>query len=205
MYKSFRSRCATNELKNSMIGDQPQHNKTNNMACAPSEDSNQPGHQLSLISLHCVLSRQIYNDPMLLHADSEDSDQTGRMPRLIWVWVCWVHRSICWFCHAAAHIMYLIQTIHSDILLLQKNFHLFQTACNKQNKLQVRHWNRFLKKLCGSSNMTGPTLKLFIKIIFGLVWFLLYGPSTRFRLFRAWLVTLTTLFLGKPPGQFTST
>ena len=23
--------------------------------------------------------------PMLLHADSEDSDQTGRMPRLIWV------------------------------------------------------------------------------------------------------------------------
>ena len=27
----------------------------------------------------------VAKDPMLLHADSEDSDQTGRMPRLIWV------------------------------------------------------------------------------------------------------------------------
>ena len=27
----------------------------------------------------------VANDPMLLHADSEDSDQAGRMPRLIWV------------------------------------------------------------------------------------------------------------------------
>ena len=27
----------------------------------------------------------VAKDPMLLHVDSEDSDQTGRMPRLIWV------------------------------------------------------------------------------------------------------------------------
>ena len=32
-----------------------------------------------------------------------------------------------------------------------------------------------------------------------LVWFLFYGPSTHFRSFWAWSVTLTTLFLGKPP------
>ena len=38
----------------------PHRDKTNKMACAPSEDSDQPGH-----------------------TDSEDSDQTGRMPRLI--------------------------------------------------------------------------------------------------------------------------
>ena len=35
--------------------------------------------------------------------------------------------------------------------------------------------------------------------------FLFYGPSTHFRSFRARSVTLTTLFLGKPPRQFTST
>ena len=40
---------------------------------------------------------------------------------------------------------------------------------------------------------------------FGLVWFLFYGPSTHFRSFRAWSVNLATLFLGKPPRQFTST
>ena len=38
-----------------------------------------------------------------------------------------------------------------------------------------------------------------------LVWFLFYGPSTHFRSFRARSVNLATLFLGKPPRQFTST
>ena len=40
--------------------------------------------------------------------------------------------------------------------------------------------------------------------LLGLVWFLFYGPSTHFRSFRARSVTLTTLFLCKPPRQFTS-
>ena len=40
--------------------------------CVPSEDSDQPGHWLA-------------KGPRFLHADSEDSDQTGWMPRLIWV------------------------------------------------------------------------------------------------------------------------
>ena len=34
----------------------------------------------------CLLCDQcVAKDPRFLHADSEDSDQTGRMPRLIWV------------------------------------------------------------------------------------------------------------------------
>ena len=53
------------------------------MVCAPSEDSDQPGHplrsayspsawiKLGSLATHC--------------AHSEDSDQTGRMPRLTWV------------------------------------------------------------------------------------------------------------------------
>ena len=36
----------------------------------------------SLLSAHLV-----DQDPRFLHADSEDSDQIGRMPRLIWVFV----------------------------------------------------------------------------------------------------------------------
>ena len=34
-------------------------------------------------SLMCA--HWVAKDPMFVHADSEDSDQTGRMPRLIWV------------------------------------------------------------------------------------------------------------------------
>ena len=32
---------------------EPPHDKTNKMACVPSEDSDQPGHPPSLISLCC--------------------------------------------------------------------------------------------------------------------------------------------------------
>ena len=32
----------------------PEHDKTNKLTCAPSEDSDQPGHPPSLISLCCL-------------------------------------------------------------------------------------------------------------------------------------------------------
>ena len=35
------------------FSNEPPHDKTNKMACAPSEDSDQPGHLPSLISLRC--------------------------------------------------------------------------------------------------------------------------------------------------------
>ena len=44
------------------------------MACAPSEDSDQPDHQPSLINLHCPHVESWGPYPL-----SEDSDQTGRM------------------------------------------------------------------------------------------------------------------------------
>ena len=52
---------------------EPQHNKTNKMAIAPSEDSDQPWL--------CAL--RIAKDLRLLRAHNEDADQTGRMPILI--------------------------------------------------------------------------------------------------------------------------
>ena len=50
--------------------------KKNILTCAPSKDSDQPDQ-----SLHCA--QLVAKDPSFLHADREDSDQTGRMPRLI--------------------------------------------------------------------------------------------------------------------------
>ena len=41
--------------------------------------------------------------PMLLHADSEDSDQTCGCPG--WSESSLEHRSFCWFCHAQAQII----------------------------------------------------------------------------------------------------
>ena len=63
---------------------EPQHDKTNKMACALSEDSDQPGHPPSLISFRCPQERKLGSLPTHW-AHSEDADQTGQMPRLIWV------------------------------------------------------------------------------------------------------------------------
>ena len=54
--------------------------------CVPSEDSDQPGHPPSLIrvwSESSLCAQWVAKDLSFLHADSEDSDLTGRMPRLI--------------------------------------------------------------------------------------------------------------------------
>ena len=48
------------------------------MICVPSEDSDQPGHPPSLIRVFAVHSQWIVKDLSFLHADSEDSDLTGR-------------------------------------------------------------------------------------------------------------------------------
>ena len=52
--------------------------------CAPSEDSESS-----------LCTQWVVKDPKFLHADSEDSDQTGRT-------------SFCWFCHKAAHKHFLV-------------------------------------------------------------------------------------------------
>ena len=63
MFKNF----TTNE---------PRHDKTNKVTVRPVKTF-APFDQSSLCA------KWVSKDPSLLHADSEDSDQTGQMPRLI--------------------------------------------------------------------------------------------------------------------------
>ena len=51
---------------------------------APSEYSDQPGRPPSR-SESTLYAHWVAKDPSFLHANSKDSDQTGRMLRLIWV------------------------------------------------------------------------------------------------------------------------
>ena len=67
------------------------HDKTNKMTCPP-----------RLIRVFAVHSVGISKDLSILHADNKDADQTGWMPRLIWV-IAW-HTShfvgcvVLWLC-----------------------------------------------------------------------------------------------------------
>ena len=81
---------------------EPPHDKTNKMICAPSDDSDQPGHPPSLIRVFAVRMKKAW----------VFSYQMSAMRRLWSDWVDaqadlslrWVHRSFCWFCHEAADI-----------------------------------------------------------------------------------------------------
>ena len=63
---------------------EPPHDKTNKMTVCPAKT------QISLgicpvWSESSLCTQWVAKDPSFLYADSKDSDQTGRMPRLIWV------------------------------------------------------------------------------------------------------------------------
>ena len=68
----------------SKAANEPPRDKTNTMTVRPAKT------QISLDirpvwSESSLCAQRVAKDPSFLHADSEDSDQTGRMPRLIWV------------------------------------------------------------------------------------------------------------------------
>ena len=72
------------------------------MACAPSEDSDQPGHPPSLIRVFAWAQWEAKGQSFL-HADSEDSSQTGRIAQA-GLSLRWAHMPFGWFYHEAAHI-----------------------------------------------------------------------------------------------------
>ena len=82
---------------------EPPHDKTNKVACAPIKDSDQPGHPTSLIRVFTVHIEKHWVLSYPLSA-SEDSDQTGQMPRLTRVFD---GRTLifCWLCHESAHFI----------------------------------------------------------------------------------------------------
>ena len=53
--------------------------------------------------------------------------------------------------------------------------------------------------------MINTYMTIFVVVVVVVVVLVFYGPSTHFRSFLAHSVNLATLFLGKPPKQFTGT
>ena len=81
---------------------EPQLDKTNKMICAPSEDSDQPGHPPSLIRVFAVRMKKGWvlcyplSAQRRLWSDLEDAQADPSLR--------WAHRQFCWFCPAAAQL-----------------------------------------------------------------------------------------------------
>ena len=63
---------------------EPPRDKTNNVAVRPAKTMIRLGIR-PVWSESSLCAQWVAKGPSFLHADSEESDQTGRMPRLIWV------------------------------------------------------------------------------------------------------------------------
>ena len=82
----YHARCfqTWKKLGQTLLICEPRHDKNQQSECAPSEDSDQPGHPPSLIRVFAFRMKKPWALSYPLSAQRR-SDQTGRMPRLIWV------------------------------------------------------------------------------------------------------------------------
>ena len=81
----------------------PPHDKTNRMACAPSKDSDQPGHLPSLIRVFTVRMKKAWVLSYPLSAQRRLwSDWADAQADLS---LRWAHMPFCWFCHEVAHML----------------------------------------------------------------------------------------------------
>ena len=82
-------------------------------------------------------------------------------------------------------------------------WYIVQSAC--MDKLQMLSAVPAQNSLVDKQQNSFFLLAVVIGRIVVIVELVFYGPSTLLRSFQVWSVNLSTLFLGKPPRQFTST
>ena len=81
---------------------EPPCDKTNKMACAPSKDSDQPGHLPSLIRVFTVRVKKAWVLSYPLSAQRRLwSDWADAQADLS---LRWAHMPFCWFCHEVAQM-----------------------------------------------------------------------------------------------------
>ena len=131
----------------------PRHDKPNKMICAPSEDSDQPGHPPSLIRVSAVrlkqtwalnytfsAQRRLWSDWVDAQADlrlwSDRADDQADLS------LRWAQKSFCWFCHLSwggSKCFFLESTYAAHI-----HFITFFTFCIEPNMKSFSHANNIV-------------------------------------------------------------
>ena len=115
------------------------HDKTKKLIVRPAKTQISLGIR-PIWSESSLCARWVAKDPSFLHADREDSDQTGRMPRLIWVFAgCTCHfvgfvmrRLRCSYNKAYTEVKHLELTITHHFLVVVwtfKTIHAYKITC----------------------------------------------------------------------------
>ena len=110
VYEQVRLKPASLASKN-LKRNEPPHDKTNKMACAPGEDSDQPGHPPSLIRVFvvCLKKSWVLSCPLSTQRRFW-SDWAGAQANLS---LRWAHMPFCWFCREVAQMPFWIHQVYS--------------------------------------------------------------------------------------------
>ena len=111
---------------------EPPQDQTNKMACAPSEDSDQPGHPPSLIRVFGVCMMKALVLSYLLSAQqSLWSDWADAQANLN---LRWAHIPFCWFCHEAAQMFKSSFCRYNQIILVPSHEEWRKSMKKNNNK-----------------------------------------------------------------------
>ena len=98
---------------------EPRHDKTNKMSVRPAKTQISLGIR-PVWSESSLYAQRVAKDPSFFHADSEDSDQTRRMPRLIWSFAGSTTTLLVLSCHGS----FIIAVHEAELRMLDSRLHV---------------------------------------------------------------------------------
>ena len=105
------------------------------MACAPSEDSDQPGHPPSLIRIFAVKKAWVLSYPLSaqrrLWSDWADAQADLSLR--------WAHMPFCWFCHEVAQMIMSSDPFYTDLTITNFTKMSIKLSMHLINKL-FKNW-----------------------------------------------------------------
>ena len=147
----YKTSCSVNNVINQSMFQlyivfEPRHDKINKSA-RPAKTQISLGIRL-VWSESSLCAVWVTKYPSFLHADSKDSVQIGRMPRLIWVFAGRTVTSL--VCHVAAHLFFLSIsiTLYKYIMCNQLLNYTFRFYKDLHISNELKCWKCLLLPLC---------------------------------------------------------
>ena len=154
---------------------EPRHYKTNKMSVRPAKTQISLGIR-PVWSESSLCAQWVAKDPRFLHADSEDSDQTGQMPRLICVFAGRTHTLLVLSCRGSLLFIASAFLFFSFFFSSQKHFETWNYA-SQPDPLSWSESSLGAHTLCWFCHVAAPIL--FIASSF----FLFFSPPPFFFFF----------------------
>ena len=120
-----------------LLSYEPRHDKANKMSVRPAKTQISLGIR-PVWSESSLYAQWVAKDPSFLHADSEDSDQTGRTPRLNWVFAGRTLILLVLSCRGSYNYLLVVQTCAlSPIIKLRSK--IYRYKINWQEIVPFKH------------------------------------------------------------------